>query len=218
MPEFYTYVWLREDGSPYYVGKGHDDRAFYTYKRRFKRPADKSLIKIYPWADEATAFAFERYFIDFWGRKDLGTGCLRNLSDGGEGPSNPSEETRNKLRAAAQNPPPERVEAIRKLGYIQGAKNVETGHMERIRKAAEDAGILPAARRKQQQGKKNAENGHMARLGREWGLFYGKKCAESGLLRSVCVAGGKAGSHRRWHVDRGIPNPNCSFCIAAGAV
>ena len=82
---FYTYMWLREDGTPYYVGKGSGDRAFYTYNRRFKCPP-RERVTIQEWPDEKIALAMEMYIIDFYGRKDLGTGCLRNLTDGGENP------------------------------------------------------------------------------------------------------------------------------------
>jgi hypothetical protein len=77
--DFYTYLWLREDGTPYYIGKGTGNRAY----RKSGPPRDRVVLQ--PWPDEATAFAYERYLIDFWGRKDQGTGCLINLHDGGEG-------------------------------------------------------------------------------------------------------------------------------------
>ena len=81
---FYTYVWLREDGTPYYVGKGHGNRAYIKGGRRFS-PPDPERIRIQNWPDEQTALAMEMYVIDFYGRKNVGTGCLRNLTDGGEG-------------------------------------------------------------------------------------------------------------------------------------
>lgn len=103
---FYLYLWLREDGTPYYVGKGRGTRASDDHGWA-KAPKDQSRIRIYPMPDEATALAFECYVIDFWGRKDKGTGVLRNLTDGGENPPKNfvgrqggwklSQETRSKL-------------------------------------------------------------------------------------------------------------------------
>jgi len=97
MSAFYVYLYLRSDASPYYVGKGTDRRVWKSH-RGHRPPRDRSRVQIIRMPDEATAFAYERYLIDFWGRKNLGTGCLRNLTDGGEGPSNPSEITREKMR------------------------------------------------------------------------------------------------------------------------
>lgn len=84
--QYYTYLWLREDGTPYYVGKGKGNRAF-TRHRRCKNlvppPVERILIQEFP--NEDSAFTAEVFLIAFYGRKDCGTGILRNLSNGGEG-------------------------------------------------------------------------------------------------------------------------------------
>lgn len=97
---FYTYLWLRDDGTPYYAGKGMGRRAFTSEGHCVSCPKDKTNILIQEWPDEAGAFVGERLLISIYGRKDLGTGCLRNRTDGGEGPSNPAESTRQKIRLA----------------------------------------------------------------------------------------------------------------------
>ena len=102
MSEYYTYAYLREDKTPYYIGKGKDDR-IYSTNRRIKPPKDKSrIIYLKQNLTEAEAFKHEIYMISVLGRKDLGTGILRNRTNGGEGASGciPSEETRKKISVA----------------------------------------------------------------------------------------------------------------------
>ena len=85
--DYYTYAYLREDKTPYYIGKGRGNRA-YDKRRTIKPPKDKSLILLLKKGlTEAEAFKHEVYMIFVLGRKDLGTGILRNRTDGGEGPS-----------------------------------------------------------------------------------------------------------------------------------
>ncbi len=97
MSEYYTYAYLREDKTPYYIGKGKDDR-IYSTNRRIKPPKDKSrIIYLKQNLTEEQAFKHEIYMIAVLGRKDNGTGILHNRTDGGEGVSNPSEETRRKI-------------------------------------------------------------------------------------------------------------------------
>ena len=86
---YYTYAFLREDRTPYYIGKGKNNRA---YKRRnkgeIKPPKDKSRILILKNnLTEEEAFRHEVYMIAVFGRKDLGTGILHNRTNGGDGAS-----------------------------------------------------------------------------------------------------------------------------------
>ena len=97
---FYTYLYLREDGTPYYVGKGKGKRAFYGLTHRVKPPKSRERILLQEFPSEDDAFAAEMFLIAYYGRKDLGTGCLHNLTDGGEGNANRSEETLKKMSAA----------------------------------------------------------------------------------------------------------------------
>ena len=94
---FYTYAYLREDKTPYYIGKGEGNRAYRKGKNEVKPPKDKSrIIFLKQKLIEEEAFKHEEYMIAVFGRKDLGTGILRNKTNGGEGPSGwvPSKETR----------------------------------------------------------------------------------------------------------------------------
>jgi hypothetical protein len=99
---YYTYAYLREDKTPYYIGKGKGDR-INSKKRSIKPPKDKSrIIYLKQNLTEEEAFKHEIYMIDVFGRKDLGTGILYNRTYGGEGSSGAiiSDETRRKLSEA----------------------------------------------------------------------------------------------------------------------
>jgi hypothetical protein len=106
--DFYTYAYLREDGTPYYIGKGRGNRAYFPHRRKIPTPADKSRILILKKnLTESEAFRHEKYIIFVLGKKSDGTGCLRNFTDGGEGPCGltHTDETRQKMAHAARGKP-----------------------------------------------------------------------------------------------------------------
>ena len=87
--KYYVYAYLRDDQTPYYIGKGINRRAYQAHKRKNGSdmlPKDISRIKIlHENLSEKQAFDLEKELILDYGRKDLGTGILRNLTEGGEG-------------------------------------------------------------------------------------------------------------------------------------
>ena len=86
--QYYIYSYLREDLSPYYIGKGSGRRAYTKGPKEVKPPRDKSRVRILKEdLTEEEAFLLEKLYILMFGRVDLGTGILRNKSDGGDGAS-----------------------------------------------------------------------------------------------------------------------------------
>ena len=80
---FYTYAYLREDGTPYYIGKGQKNRINATH--RFTLPPEERRIYLKQNLTEEEAHNHERYLISVYGRK-LDGGILINIKeDGGEG-------------------------------------------------------------------------------------------------------------------------------------
>ena len=110
MNVFYVYVYLDENHTPIYVGKGKDKRAWTHLKAKYKHPLIQKLQKMIREGhdpqpaflcievDEEFAHFAEEEAIAHYGRKDLGTGTLLNLRDGGEGRSGYTHTTEAKLR------------------------------------------------------------------------------------------------------------------------
>jgi hypothetical protein len=94
---YYTYAYLRENGTPYYIGKGKGNRINEKQGRKFHLPPKEKRLVLKWFESEYDAFKHEIYMISVFGRKDLGTGILRNFSNGGEGIVNPSKEWRENV-------------------------------------------------------------------------------------------------------------------------
>ena len=119
--DYYTYAYLREDKTPYYIGKGRGRRIYSSWKR-LKPPKDKTrIIFLKQNLTEEEAFKHEIYMIALFGRKDLGTGILRNRTNGGEGTSNwgTPEQRSERARKARAHMTPEQLSEIARKANVQ---------------------------------------------------------------------------------------------------
>jgi len=158
---YYVYAYLRKDGTPYYIGKGKDKRAWARNHRSFPKESWQ-IVLLEQNLTNIGALALERRYIRWYGRKDLGTGILINLTDGGKSNtgwempdtvkekisktkqgSTPwnlgkqhSEETRSKLKEAWKKRPPLSEETKRKMS--EAHKNKPPEILEKYKKAAQN--------------------------------------------------------------------------------
>ena len=93
---FYTYIYLRSNGLPYYVGKGCGKRAYAKHRGCCAQPPkNKNNIEIIFCVSEFEALELEKLLISLWGRKKYDhNGILNNCTLGGDGVSGykPSKE------------------------------------------------------------------------------------------------------------------------------
>jgi hypothetical protein len=173
---FYTYIYHDpERHVPIYVGKGFGDRAFKHLKKnvvnpRFanrlkvlKRKGFEPLIEIIDQSNEEQALSEEVRLIKLFGRKDLKSGPLYNLTDGGEGIRNPSIETRRRMS--------------------EGVKASYTDELKRLRSTSQ-LGI-----KKSSESKKNMKAAARKRWSSEESLKDRKKLSESGKKRRGVLNG-----------------------------
>ena len=137
--EYYTYAYLREDRTPYYIGKGKGNRIYKRCKTDIKPPKDKSrTIFLKQNLTEEDALKHEKYMIAVFGRKDLGTGILHNRTNGGEGVSGAiiSEEHKRKI-SQAQSGRTHSEKSKRKMSEANKGKSKPPCSEEHRRKLSE---------------------------------------------------------------------------------
>lgn len=84
--DFYVYAYIRENGSPYYIGKGTGRRAYQKNKKTHKFvnvPKKEKIIILFNNLTEEFALKKEKELILKYGRKIDG-GILVNITEGGE--------------------------------------------------------------------------------------------------------------------------------------
>jgi hypothetical protein len=98
-PGFYVYMYLRKDGTPYYVGKGFASRAWVQHRNNKTKsgvhtPSNDRIVIVAYNLTEIWSFIIERKVIRWYRRKDVDysnsidlipLGILHNKTDGGEG-------------------------------------------------------------------------------------------------------------------------------------
>lgn len=131
----FVYVDCKPDGTPFYIGKGNQARL----KNLTRNSHHSNICKKYPdWyrglvfaGSEKDCNTKEIELIKKYGRNDLNQGFLVNYTDGGEGMSNPSKETLEKLSKKRKG----RItsdEAKRKLSIAHKGKTLSADHKEKL--------------------------------------------------------------------------------------
>jgi hypothetical protein len=131
---------LREDGTPYYIGKGRNKRAF--QKHSVGLPPKTRILFLKENLTEEEAFKHEKYMIGVFGRKDLGTGILHNKTSGGQGVSNSAYKKtqihKDKIKKSVSNT---KKEKHQKLYLIENNSGVSIKEFDTFRSICRKYGI-----------------------------------------------------------------------------
>lgn len=206
---YYVYAYIRLDGTPYYIGKGKDKRA-YSKRHSVWVPTRESgqIVFLERNLTEVGAFAIERRLIRWWGKKHEG-GLLYNKADGGDGSpgygvSRPhTEESKQKMSKAKMGKSyPRLTEANRRAGEKRRG----------ISLPQETKDKLKIARSKWTFSEEHKANLSKAGVGRPVSEETRQKMRDKLAGRKLetitcphCGKVGAGGTMNRWHLD------NCRF-------
>jgi hypothetical protein len=143
MKHFYVYVdFTADDHTPFYVGKGGDNRVK-NLKRNNKHRAVSKHHGTYrrivlDTSDEQQAFSYEKLLISklhTFVEDSEAPNISCNFMIGGEGASNPSAETRRKISEASKNRPPRSAEYCANISAAQRGKTLSEDHRAKMSEA-----------------------------------------------------------------------------------
>lgn len=121
---YYTYAYLTNTGTPYYIGKGSGSRLYDHRGKNCNPPKDRNrIIKLKQNLTEEEAFKHEIYMISVFGKKCDGTGILMNIADGGNAPP----------KMYGDNSPTKRPEVKAKIGAANKIRMKGKTHSKEIR-------------------------------------------------------------------------------------
>jgi hypothetical protein len=172
MNNYYTYAYLREDRTPYYIGKGKGNRAYRRRKNDTKSPKDKSkIIFLKQNLTEEEAFKHEIYMIAVFGRKDLGTGILHNKTDGGDGSSGRvmTEEQKRHLSKVTKKYSEDELKKKASDYYKKNKERISKYYAERWKKLKDNPEEMKKHRLKQ---RKPTETHKTNRLWKTWIITF----------------------------------------------
>ncbi len=143
MSEFYVYAFISKTDNETirYIGKGKGKRMESDINRRYKVPL-KNRKKVATGLTEQEAFILEEFLIALYGRIDLKTGTLTNLTDGGEGASGwiPSKEYRENASKRMAGVPKTAETRQRMTDHLNKMWNSEEGKKRKASLSARMSG------------------------------------------------------------------------------